>query len=138
MALLVGALTGQSMLQDFVLCLGADGHVAVEAGTGPGGTCETLSAAQKQGWSTTELRLGAPASGSHCGPCRDLAIVQADSMYMRHPLLQIDLPAFSPLRPILYTPSGINPRSFHALYPSHTLSAASSSLTYLRSTILLI
>ncbi len=138
--LLAGLLTGQDMLGDFVLCLGTDGHAALEPATGPGGTCETRSVQDPDRelslrWSPDNRSLG-----QHCGPCEDFILARASRTYSEPSRLQFSLGAASqvgmPLA-VLHV-SAAHSRSVKPLDRFHHRAPLSSSLIALRSTILLI
>ena len=57
-------------LSDYVLCIGADGHVALEVSTN--GRCTDTHAADSEHAAVTIARTTTEAD--HCGPCIDLAI----------------------------------------------------------------
>ena len=139
--LLAGLLTGQDMLGDFVLCLGTDGHAALEPATGPGGTCETRSAQEPDRelslrWSPHNRSLG-----QHCGPCEDFILARTSRTYSEPSRLQFNLSAASqvgmPLAAVFHV-SAAHSRSVKPLDRFHHRAPLFSSLIALRSTILLI
>ena len=68
--LLAGLLVGQGSLQEYVLCLGPDGHVAVESATGPGESCRSAPAPQERRIAPTDFLV----SGLYRSACQDLLI----------------------------------------------------------------
>ena len=94
--LIAGLLTGQGTLRDFVLCLGVDGHVAIEAAPNALGTCEIPSTSEMQRQSAGPTKFDGLAQ--HCGPCQDLMLAEG----------KVDL--FSdPLRPYSGSPTHNSP-----------------------------
>ena len=71
----------QGPLQSFVLCFGTDGHVAVEASVGLGGSCTDFSVSQRTTPGTPASLAGDPGPGAHCGACRDLVLTHTDALY---------------------------------------------------------
>lgn len=135
--LLAASLGAQGLLQTFVLCLGADGHVALEATAAPELGCGTLSPAIGQASSSKDLLLGPQQGASHCGLCEDAVLSSLDTTYaMGKGVSQIDLPAHTS------SPSALPLRSIDLRYfssVSRSWSPASSPfLACLRTTVLLI
>jgi hypothetical protein len=139
--LLAGMLAGQGVLRDFVLCLGTDGHVALEPAAGLSGTCETRPAQQPDRKLTLQWSPDYRSLGQHCGPCEDFILARSTLTYSKPSRLQSSFGAVSqvgaPLAAMFQLPADSN-RSIKHL--DHFLHRAppSSSLSVLRSTILLI
>ena len=137
---LAGLLTGQGILRDFVLCLGTDGHVALEPATGPGGTCETRSPRETDRELTFQWSLGNRSPG-HCGPCEDFILARTSPTYFESSRPQLNRSGNSqvgmPLAAVLHLPAA-HGRSIKTLDRFHRLTPRSSSLSALRTTILLI
>lgn len=119
---------GVELPQGFVMCLGVDGHLAVEA-TGEGGRCGAELSVQ--GIADALINTNA----DHCGPCLDLTVVLSTiapgPSSPRH--LVLSSQAALPVHPVpavvrLGFQSGFLPH-----FPSNT-----SFLLSLRSTVLLI
>ena len=145
--LFIFSLIGQGWLSGFVLCLGADGHVAVEAGHEK--RCGSPSNVTKQversyiprsgEISHSPLMFEAPKTFDHCGPCFDfpMLIHGSNQRYIaptQNTRLQIKTPiisALSSFRSVLVstTPEDLQPP---------TPSLINSTLTLLRTVTLLI
>lgn len=79
--LLVSMLTSQEILRDFVLCLGADGHVALEPASVTSRTC-VMRPVQEPGFDRSlQWSPDNPSLGQHCGPCEDFILSQMSSTY---------------------------------------------------------
>jgi hypothetical protein len=138
-ACLIGILAAQGTMQDFVLCRGSDGHIAIEASRGTEGTCEPQSVLQTGRAASGEWLSSSFVFISHCGPCRDLSLAHTDSFYARSVFVQsqIGQKIFTELSAVLVLPSrfGISPDR-HTSF--HQLPATLSTPLHLRSTLLLI
>ena len=64
-AILICIFAAQGPMQNLVLCLGVDGHVAVEASAGAEGSCSDVTAFQT-------------VAPGHCGVCRDVALTSTE------------------------------------------------------------
>lgn len=60
-------------LPGYVLCLGSDGHVAVERAA-DGASCTEYDVASEAAHAETAADLRADAGGDHCGDCHDLSL----------------------------------------------------------------
>lgn len=78
--LLIGIIASQATLQDFVLCVGADGHVALEAAVGRDRTCETFAVAHPKRAFPVEWLPEEGSRRQHCGVCTDLVLVPTSLM----------------------------------------------------------
>ena len=139
-ALLVCILTGQGMLHNMVLCLGDDGHVAVEASAGPGQTCAASPAAGAPQHGQVECLSSSALSRLHCGPCQDVSLSPTDGLYVRsYPAdpksARTELSAQSAL-PVLVATSVLKPGRRPCAPPRGP--AFTSAPLHLRSTLLLI
>ena len=76
-AILICIFAAQGPMQNFVMCLGADGHVAVEASVAVEGSCSDAGVFQTM-------------TPGHCGVCRDVAL--ASTEFARTP------PVFAPVQ----------------------------------------
>ncbi len=137
--LLAGLLTGQGILRDFVLCLGTDGHVALELATGPGGTCETRSSQEPVRGELSLQWASDNRLGQHCGPCEDFILARTSPTYSEPSRFQFSVSAASqePLAAVFQS-SAAHSRSVKPLDRFHHRGPLPSSLIALRSTILLI
>ena len=137
---LAGLLAGQGILRDFVLCLGTDGHVALEPAIGPGGTCETRSALEPDRKLTLQWSPDNRSLGQHCGSCEDLIFARTSPTYSEPSRLQFSFRGASqagmPLA-VVHLPAA-HSRSVKLLDRFHHSAPLSSSLISLRSTFLLI
>lgn len=139
MAFFIGILAAQGPMQNFVLCMGADGHMAVESSTGPDGNCLDLPASPTPPQSSLQLLASHLVLDTDCGACRDIALTCTDARYApavvfapAHsdakasavPVVVLALPAAYSVQP-----SGSDP---------HEQRATLSIPLHLRSTVLLI
>ena len=63
-------LLGHGILQGAVLCVGSDGHVALESAV-PDGDCGSSSQFEQQ---EAAAIIGALNTSDHCGPCLDVGV----------------------------------------------------------------
>jgi hypothetical protein len=138
-ACLIGILAVQGTMQNFVLCQGADGHVAIEISPGSEGTCEPQSVRPTKPLASRDFLTNGFVLISHCGPCRDFALVGADSFYAPPFFAQSQntLTSFTDLPAVLVLPSkpSLQPDKHFIL---HKQPAVLSAPLHLRSTFLLI
>ncbi len=136
-AILIGILIAQSAMQDFVLCRGADGHIALEVSPGPEGTCESQSPLPTES-PTPQAFLTSGFALTHCGPCRDVVLAQTDSSFYTRPgftHLQSDLTTFTGITARLGLPSKTSIQSGKPFRPHKQPEILSSPLPP-RSTLL--
>ena len=81
MVCLVIIVAAQGPMQNLVLCLGADGHVAVEASVGVDGSCTDSSVSRTPRSASPALLAGHSVRGAHCGTCLDLVLTHTDALY---------------------------------------------------------
>ena len=81
MACVIGILAAQGPMQNFVLCFGADGHIAVETATGPLGNCTNSPVSQTPTPGSLQYLAGQFVLGAHCGACQDIALARTDLRY---------------------------------------------------------
>lgn len=130
--LLICLCIGQSLLLNTVLCVKADGQLAVEPAVG--GKCSDLVQAVPAG---TDLG-GVVSTPIYCELCQDLSLASGatyqlpSSVQTQVPLLAVPVMIVHPLLQPLAL------ESYHTTLRSLPLPAPSSALTALRSTVLLI
>jgi hypothetical protein len=131
--MLLCALVAPVAAMDVVLCIGADGHVTLEAGRN--GRCGTLtfSSASSQ-HQTYEMH----SSADHCGPCIDVPLLAGDAR--EHPISWVSAPAQVDGLILAFATSGITASIAVTPTPCPFSSppVVSSTLTALRAVVLLI
>lgn len=136
--ILIGILITQGTMQGFVLCRGADGHIAIEAASGSERTCEA-QAPLSQELPTLQAFLANGFALTHCGPCRDVALAHDSSFYIKpgfeHP--QSDLTIFPGVAAGLILPPKAKIQSDKS-FCLHKHPETPSRPLHLRSTLLLI
>ena len=134
LALVAYLVAGVINLNEVVLCVGDDGHVAVERAT-ISGSCK--NAAVPSALALTSGDADVPSS-CHCGPCVDVALATIDAVSTRVLSLQDATPQIQLVA--LHLPSFLLPIEPPATKRPAALVAPSavSALTSLRSVILLI
>ena len=145
--LFIFSLIGQGLLSGFVLCLGADGHVAVEAAHEK--RCGFPSNVTKQVERSYIPRSGetshspsmfeVPKTFDHCGPCFDFPILIGgfDQRYIaptQNTKTQIKTPIISALSSFRSVLVSTTPEDLQPLTPS----LINPTLTLLRTVTLLI
>ena len=127
------ALVAPVAAMDVVLCIGADGHVTLEAGRN--GRCGTsLFSATSVQHQTYEMR----SSAGHCGPCMDVPLLAGD--VREHSVSLVSVPAQVDGLVLAFVASGVTasigvtPTPF--LFSSPPV--VGSILTTLRTVVLLI
>lgn len=121
-------------LSDYVLCIGADGHVALEASTN--GRCIDAHTCDPE---HAELTItGAATEEDHCGSCIDLAIfVPLNTELYLVPTNDGSIPPIVSLFALLTHPKRAS-AILSVTHSRHTLSFINPTLTSLRTTTLLI
>jgi hypothetical protein len=131
--MLLCALVAPIAAMDIVLCIGADGHVTLEAGRN--GRCGIpvfpSASSQRQ---THEMR----SSADHCGPCMDVSLVTGDTR--AHLVSLVSAPAQADGLVLAFVTSGV--AAFADATPTPFLISSppvvSPILTALRTVVLLI
>ena len=138
LASFIGIVAAQGPLQHFVLCVGADGHVAIEVASGPQGRCLDLPVSPTPPGSLQFL-AGYFVLDTDCGDCRDLSLTPADALYAPSVLApaQSDAKTSPELAVVLVLPPTFSTRPSRGADP-HRQPATLSTPLHLRSTVLLI
>ena len=119
---LVFVIAGGGLPMGLALCIGDDGHVAIEA-FAPSGKCEDTG--------SSDLAWSAP-DGDHCGTCLDVAsVIQEGSLTSRYDFAVFDIASHYALEPHYDASARTSNQSIQTIHPQYP------SL-FLRSNILLI
>ena len=137
LCLLAYLLIGQGAVQNFVLCFGVDGHIAVESA--PSGTrCEPFLNMAPQGASSLSSIKDIAPLYWHCGPCLDLSI-SAGNSYLPVYSVQNRMPQVgSFLLAVSLSPLSTYAEILPEVFLPQALSTNHSFLASLRSVVLLI
>ena len=130
-------LIGQGSLPGFVLCLGADGHVAVEATHEK--RCGSPSNVTPREPTPNLSMFEAPKTFDHCGPCLDLPVLVDGSTQRyiapnKNTKTQIKTPIISALSSFRFVLVSTPPEDLQPIIPSFI----NPTPTLLRTVILLI
>lgn len=123
-----------TQLSNYVLCIGADGHIAFEASIN--GRCTDTHALDSEPEEVTQTEI--MLETDHCGSCIDLAIFPALDTKL-HLVSVNDAPPHSPILPsAVYTYQKRTPTILTFTSAQHIPPLINSTLIYLRTTTLLI
>ena len=124
---------GQGTLQDLVLCIGSDGHVAIEMAY-VNGDCEfpAYDGKQKEGESIHAFVLV-----DHCGPCLDVGF-DNDALFLQSTDQKQTVQILPSLFAFSFSPSISSSQSLHKIKSLYSPSSINTSLHSLHSVILLI